>query len=606
MITTKHTSPTSLPSGFRPTHTTHSTHSTLLGSLLCAFLAAGTSLTAATFTWDGGGATDNWNENTNWSLDSAPPAGTSNTDLIFAEPGFSRPTSIFTTGYDITSMTFNDSIASGFTINNPAGSFTLEVDAITLDAGLAGPIFLGGRYTIGTDNTVITNNSGTIAEWEGNLTTGAGQVQLRNGDFRTTAGSPNNSVWTGGTLIDNALWDINTVNAGSQTTNFGSGDLVLGDVASTANATLRITALRAGGINRISNSLVVNSSDAVLDIDQGGAFFVEDIALTSGSNLTVSNTGTTFIDGVVSGSGDLDLGSGTGFIIMNGANTFTGNVTLNSNTQIRTSTGGLGNAANQVTLGSNAFRLFGTVDGGTITLDNNLNFNAGGGNIGVQATEELNSTGTYNGNFNLGANMAALDLVVTTTSVQNLTMNLNGAILDSNPDGTNVAITGAGTDGSVVTVNLDGANNYAGSTTINPLTATGGQLTVNLGGSLSNSNLTIGANTQFGGTGTLFFNLDGVSSDLITANGTLDITNLTLDFELVGAGATEANYLIADYSGGTLVGSTFSSIIDMPAGYSIDYNFGGADQIAIVPEPSTYGAILGMLTLGIVAIRRRR
>ncbi|MEM7570883.1 MAG: TonB-dependent receptor, partial [Pseudomonadota bacterium] len=47
----------------------------------------------------------------------------------------------------------------------------------------------------------------------------------------------------------------------------------------------------------------------------------------------------------------------------------------------------------------------------------------------------------------------------------------------------------------------------------------------------------------------------GFELELITVNGTLDITNLTLDLNAVGP--TAASYVVADYSGGTLIGSAF-------------------------------------------------
>jgi hypothetical protein len=578
--------------------------------LLAAFpgiLASFTSLTAAVFTWDGGDTGNAWEAGDNWVGDAAP-ANATDTDIIFAEAAFAGASqAIFTSGYDIASISFNDSITSPFTVNTNPGSHTMEVDAITVDSGVGAGVFLGGRYIIGSGGTVITNNSGFTVAWEGNLfAAGTGQVQLRNGDFVTSTGSANNSTWTGGTLIDDALWRINAAITGGQTDPFGAGDLVFGDAASTANATLQIQSLR-GTTNNFNNNIVVNSSDSVLDIDLTGGVLVQgDIALTSGSQLTVDNgNSNTFLNGAISGTGDLVLGTAGGIMIVDNTNTFTGNVTINTTTQIRASTGGLGNASNLVTVDGGAFRLFSAADG-SVTLDNELNLNTTGGNIGVQGGgTATNVTGTFNGDWNLGADMTQLDVVATANGAQNITLNVNGAIVDSNPAGTDVFIDGAGAAGSDVTVNLAGESVFAGSTTTNN-TGNLGDLLVNLDGSLSNSNLTIGAGTEFAGSGTLFYNIEGANSDLITVNGTFDISGLTLDFDLSGLGATESSYLIADYSAGTLVGSTFLDIVDLPSGFSIDYNLGGASQIGIViPEPSSFALLAGLLGLTSVMLRRR-
>ncbi|MFW5653634.1 MAG: PEP-CTERM sorting domain-containing protein [Planctomycetota bacterium] len=170
-----------------------------------------------------------------------------------------------------------------------------------------------------------------------------------------------------------------------------------------------------------------------------------------------------------------------------------------------------------------------------------------------------------------------------------------------------------GNSSSTSTIEMNAANTYTGSTTIDD-----GDLV--LSGSLSNSNITIGDDdaTQLASlagdstsNGTLFFNIDGTNSDLITLNsdGTLDITDLNIDIEEAGAGATEANYIIADYAAGTLTGSEFASVIDLPSGYAIDYDFNGNSQIAltenfVIPEPGTLGLIAAgsVLLLG----RRRR
>lgn len=91
-------------------------------------------------------------------------------------------------------------------------------------------------------------------------------------------------------------------------------------------------------------------------------------------------------------------------------------------------------------------------------------------------------------------------------------------------------------------------------------------------------------------------------SDLLDVNGLFDITNGTLQF-VFGGSMTNAYYLFAEYD--TLSGGSFANVINLPSGYSIDYQFGGGNQIAlIIPEPATWMLLLTGLGL-LLAFRRK-
>ncbi len=107
--------------------------------------------------------------------------------------------------------------------------------------------------------------------------------------------------------------------------------------------------------------------------------------------------------------------------------------------------------------------------------------------------------------------------------------------------------------------------------------------------------VTIQNNATLGGNGSLLFRIDsGTATSFggspIDANGTLDISGLTLEVvELNGGVDGLSDYVIADYTGGSLVGSAFASVVGLPAGYQVDTEFAGGTQLAlvVVPEPAT-------------------
>ena len=84
------------------------------------------------------------------------------------------------------------------------------------------------------------------------------------------------------------------------------------------------------------------------------------------------------------------------------------------------------------------------------------------------------------------------------------------------------------------------------------------------------------------GNGTLTFNVDGATSDLIDiSDGTIDLSALNLVINEVGSGANQAAYILIDsVDGGSYTGTFASEAI--PADYSVNYNYdGNGTQVAL-------------------------
>mgnify|MGYP006278345785 CR=1 FL=1 len=269
------------------------------------------------------------------------------------------------------------------------------------------------------------------------------------------------------------------------------------------------------------------------------------------------------------------------------------------------------NGGGSVTIGlagnpSNATLTIGNSLGVRWQTGSNLTFNV---DVAVDDADQLwefNAAApdlTLNGTLDLGNNT----LTVRQDTNSSMDMQFNDVISGSG----NLALR---TNGTVLNADarLFADNTYTGTTTV------GDGVSLRLqGGSLANSNITIGDGADSdnpgillgvdGDEGTLNYNIVNNNADLIqlaASNAQLRIDDLNIDFNVTGP-LTQSKYIIADYGTGTLVGTEFNSVIDLPADSKIDYAFNNGTQIAlIVPEPASLA--MGLVGFGALALRRRR
>jgi len=169
--------------------------------------------------------------------------------------------------------------------------------------------------------------------------------------------------------------------------------------------------------------------------------------------------------------------------------------------------------------------------------------------------------------------------------------------------------TGSVTKLGAGTLTLTGSNIYSGITTV----TNGNLMVMNTAGSATGSgSVYIGNGDTLGGTGsvagtvTMHANgtvapgasagtltassgltlsgtyqceINGANADKLVVGGALNISSGTLDIDLLSGGATETVYVIATY--GSLTGSSFATVTNLPANYEIDYAYNG-NQIALV------------------------
>jgi fibronectin-binding autotransporter adhesin len=495
---------------------------------------------ANTFTWDGGGADNNWTAAANWVGDVAPGAGDS---LVFDATGVgARP-----------SPNNDFAAATNFgTITVAAGGYTIGGNSVSLTSGLTASNASGSStvsLVIGGAGTVTKTSAGTFTlsganSYTGTTTISAGVLNIQNASALGATSS--------GTTVDS------------------SASLQLQGGIAVGAESLTLNNAGVSGAGAIENVSGANSWSGAITLGSASTIGSTSGTITVSGNvdnatfgLTVGGTGNTTLSGVISNTGALTK-SGAGTLTLSGVNTFGGNSTISAGTLK------LG-VANAIPDGGGKGDLVMNPSSGTATFD------LGG------------FSETINGFSNSGAGSSVVDNSASSTTPtltvggNNVTSTFSGVI--QNTAGT-LALTKTGTG----TLTLSGANAFGGNTTINA-----GSLSIsadsNLGtapGSAAAGKLTFGGGTLVT---TATFTLNSNRGIAFNSTGTIDVASgTTLTYVGIAAGSGG----LAKSNAGTLIlsgANTYSGATTISAGtisISADNNLGTAPG----------SAVAGQLTLG--------
>ena len=577
--------------------------------------------------WDVG-TTANWvGDDTRFYSADKVTFGDIASDSVVTLTGTLLPGSV-TVSNSANKYTFQTGVIGGATslVKNNAGTLIIAnnqsyTGGTTVNGGT---LRLQGGGSTGTIRGTLTANSGTTIEIGGidslGYSTGADAVRTINLDNATLVQTQNRNETN--TAVINM--------AGGSTISATGGTSALFDMfGGTA-------ALNASGdtTNTISSPVRLRQDNTTFTVADGAA----------ATDLLVSGV----ISKGLEGNGAL-VKAGAGRMVLSASNTYTGNTTINGGVLELSTTGKLYNGGYQgsaiVTVNA----------GGTWRMPNYSYDGVGqladyaarrvlnGGTIevtgGTHSSGQDFTVGTNGGTFRYNpANTAS---TLTLVGNNNSDITLNGALVfdtvgnitvDDPADANSGVLAGTGgiTKSGAGTLRLNAANTYIG-----PTTVAAGILAVD--GSIASSSLTTvdsGATLQGTGTvgpalvnghiapgnsigmlsvngnltisGTLDVEYDGGGSliDLLAVTGNLNIGSATVDFAPLNSSLTGSPYIFATY--GSLIGSQFASVVDLPGGYTIDYAYDNGTtttNIALVPEP-TVALLAGLGLLGL--LRRRR
>ncbi len=523
-----------------------------LPGLAALILAVGFPVHAATFTWDGGFATDGrWGNGTNWVGDTVPTFDNT-ADIIFHTNGAGQLSTYTQAARTIRSLTFNEFADADVTIRTTttaagttAANLTFEANSgnasIIVDAGAA-----ASSITVGTagGNIVLNSNLDIVHHGVGELLlgrpiTGAGGI-IKTGAgvmrFNQQANSfTGNIVINGGTLIDGGATAGGALGTGPKTITLGGGTLlfernygansVMGDKSFITTAATS-SVIRYNDLSASTRNFTI--SGATESATLNGDLLVENISSAGGADVIVWNLTTT----------------GNGLFSYSGAN----DDVLNNLNDLRFQVSG---------------DLSGHVGGIEVRkgvwLANGANaLGAGTINIGVavstdSAAVSLNSSSATDISNNINVRTGAGTRLIDNTNASGVTRNWNGTITldgtltyrsDYNDDFTSSStLTGSGSLVKLGTGQLDlrGSNNgYSGN-----ITVTEGELrTVNAGLGSGDVSIASGANLSLQRTsGSILYsnNISGDGTMLIGGGNLIALggaNTSTGDITVSGSGTT--------------------------------------------------------------------
>ncbi len=476
------------------------------------------------------------------------------------------------------------------------------------DAGADGnvaTIAAGGRWTNAGPLTVgLASSTNSFRVTSGTLTVTGSANDVTVGDGATANG--NSIVVTGGTFFSQAALIIGksgtgnsfVASSGANVTNtnvrFGlnAGSIGNTGTVSGAGTTWTITNKLRVGSDGNGNSLSIADGGVVnvaSDVFVGGTATSSNV---SGNSITVSGSGSKLA--ILSGTADLVISFGTGtanvVTVADSGTLAVSSVKLGPGGTLQI---GAGAAPGFVNAAATIDAPFG---GGHVVLDHT----DGSYTLASRITGSTRVTQRGAGKTILtGSNSYSGPTTVTAG-----TLALSAATSNITSSGT-IEIADAGAlDVSSVT----GGFSLASGQTLSGGGAVVGGVTAAAGSIVSPGAAAIDT-LSFGSTlslyGTLAIGMSGSTTDLAAIGGALSIDPASAVSFTVGSALTEPAYVFATYA--SLAG-TFGTVNGLPTGYSLDYNYLGGNQLALVavPEPGTLAiAAAGVAALA-TGVRRRR
>jgi len=443
----------------------------------------------------------------------------------------------------------------------------------------------GGKIILGSDLLDNGTANGTLLTVNAEIT-GPFTFEIYGGSATNTGVTvlTAQNTYTGRTDINGGNLSVSNIgNAGSTTSNLGSGSLIQSGAAVLAGSTVTTGKLIYTGAGETTNrTLSLNGAGFAIEqaATSGNLVFSANVAVPSNTAKTLfllgSTAGTGEISGVISNNtnatGVTKLGTGTW--TLSGANTNTGNITVSAGT-LRL-TGAKTGASGILTAGDTA--------GTSATLEiTNGTYTIGGSGTRMRVADMPTTAGSGTVNQSGGAIVFTTaggdQLLVGQNTVGNTgTYNLSGGSVTTAANAGRGIILGVNSNPTPGAASGGGTFNLSGTGSLNM--TTGGNSILQIGRSDTAANNTTNAFNQTGGTANVgILTMGGTAAGSTGVSATLNLTGGTFSansFTLMSAGGT--NTSVINIGG--------SAAVTLPA---FPTNAKGASSTATITFDSTTG-----------------
>ena len=284
----------------------------------CLFALASASAPAATKTWDGGAATENWSDSANWNANGVPTSS----DAVLLDNSTVNPLPQINaqSGANCGTLTIDGVISATFLNYGGASPLVTNLHGASVNAANTGPLL---NLTANAPASLTANKVNFQLRTNGELSVAAGKTLTLSNSIISQNGTR--------TLTKSGPGTVKFSGSGSQVTFTGGFNMAEG----TWNAGTDSLDLPTSGTINFTNlagvTAIITSTNSHSIAALAGGNANSEIHVTGGSGLTITGSSLTTYSGRIRGTTKLNH-TGAGRLTLNGSNTSDGAVSVSAGT----------------------------------------------------------------------------------------------------------------------------------------------------------------------------------------------------------------------------------------------------------------------------------